>query len=319
MNDANRAEAGTAAETPACLACGTRGASLWAVATDGEYATTTDIFRYLRCGACGVLFIDPVPRDRLAEIYPANYYSFASPRESFVQRVKRRLDGRLFNRLLRRLPGDSLAVLDVGGGAGWELSWLRALDPRIRFTQVVDLDPGAEQAARENGHEYFCGRIETFVSEKKFDLILLLNLIEHVEDPGAVLRKMRDLLAPAGLLLIKTPNTDSLDARLFRHQNWAGYHCPRHWVLFTRKNLSALAEKSGLQVSEFRYTQGAPFWAASVIHRFLPAGITRERPVVNHPLFGPLCGLFALFDLLRQPVSKPSQMFLTLVRPDEKR
>lgn len=305
------------ADAPACLACGAREAVLWATATDGEYATTTEIFRYLHCAACGALFIDPVPRDRLAEIYPANYYSFASPRESFVQRVKRKLDGRLFNRLLKNLPGEALAVLDVGGGAGWELSWLRALDPRIRFTQVVDLDPGAERAAQDNGHEYFCGRIEEFATERRFALILLLNLIEHVDDPGAVLRKMRDLLTPAGVLLIKTPNTDSLDARLFRHRNWAGYHCPRHWVLFKRENLTALVERTGLRVTEFRYTQGAPFWAASVIHRFFPASITRERPVVFHPLFGPLSASFAAFDMLRQPFSKPSQMFLTLGRAED--
>jgi 2-polyprenyl-3-methyl-5-hydroxy-6-metoxy-1,4-benzoquinol methylase len=299
---------------PACLACGARDAALWAQAIDGEYRATADVFRYLRCAACGVLFIDPVPRERLAEIYPANYYSFADPKDSFVQRVKRKLDGRRFGRLLRGIPGGALSVLDVGGGAGWELGWLRALDPRIRFTQVVDLDPSAEKTARENGHEYFCGRIETFTTEKKFDLILLLNLIEHVDDPGAVLLKMRELLAPAGLLLVKTPNTDSLDARIFRHKNWAGYHCPRHWVLFDRKNLCALAEKSGLRVREFSYTQGAPFWAASVIYRLFPRGVTRERPVVFHPLFGLMCAGFAAFDILRSPFSRPSQMFLTLTR-----
>jgi 2-polyprenyl-3-methyl-5-hydroxy-6-metoxy-1,4-benzoquinol methylase len=296
---------------PPCLACGSRESSLWARATDGEYRATDEMFRYLRCAACGVLFIDPVPRSRLAEIYPSNYYSFANPSDSLVQRIKRRLDARLFRRLLRRVSGKSLSVLDVGGGAGWELSWLRDLDPRIRSTQVVDLDPGAEQTARANGHDYFCGRVEDFATDKKFDLVLLLNLIEHVEDPGAVLRKMRALLSPDGLLLIKTPNTDSLDARLFRHHNWAGYHCPRHWVLFARPSLTALAETSGLQVTEFRYTQGAPFWAASIIFRLFAASVTKERPVVLHRLFGPLCALFAAFDLLRQPFAKPSQMLLT--------
>ncbi len=309
----DRPEAGGAA---ACLACSAPDAVLWATATDGEYRTTADLFRYLRCRRCDALFIDPVPRDRLAAIYPPNYYSFADPGQSWVQRIKRRLDARLFRRLLGQLPGDTLSVLDVGGGAGWELSWLRELDTRVRATQIVDLDPGAEQAARRSGHEYFCGRIEDYETERRFDFILLLSIIEHVEDPGAVLRKMRRLLTPGGVALIKTPNTDSLDARLFRHRNWAGYHCPRHWVLFTRESFRRLAERCGLNVREFAYTQGAPFWAGSILFGLFPRAITADRPVHRHPLFGPLSAAFAASDLLRKPLSKPSQMFFTLGRSE---
>ncbi len=300
---------------PTCLACGSNGSVWWANATDGEYFTTREQFGYFRCESCGVLFIDPVPRDQLAEIYPQNYYSFCSPADSLVQRLKRKLDQRLFRRLLKELPGNTLSLLDVGGGAGWELNWIRELDPRIRFTQVVDIDPGAEATARANGHEYFCGRAEELATERRFDLILMLNLIEHVEDPRSVLAKMRGLLTPHGRILLKTPNTDSLDARLFRHRNWAGYHCPRHWVLFTRESLVALAGKVGLRVDDFHYTQGAPFWAASILYRLHLHGMAslgKDRPAWYHPLFGVLSALSATFDFLRMPFSKPSQMFVTL-------
>jgi 2-polyprenyl-3-methyl-5-hydroxy-6-metoxy-1,4-benzoquinol methylase len=298
-----------------CPACASVGASWWAEATDGEYFTTTETFRYLRCKTCGVLFIDPVPYDRLAEIYPPNYYSFVSPENSLVQRLKRKLDERMFRGLLRDLPGTSLNLLDVGGGAGWELTWIRELEPRIHFTQVVDLDAAAEATARANGHEYFRGRAEEFVTERRFDLILMLNLIEHVQDPRALLAKMRGVLSPGGLIFLKTPNTDSLDARIFRHANWAGYHCPRHWVLFTRESFSELAAKVGLKVASFRYTQGAPFWAASILywlHRHGMISLSRNRPAWYHPLFGPISAGCAIFDFLRMPFSKTSQMFVTL-------
>ncbi len=300
---------------PRCLACGSAHSTWWANARDGEYFTTTDAFDYFRCDQCGVLFIDPVPRDRLAEIYPANYYSFSSPDNSLVQRLKRKLDERLFRRLLRDLPDRSLSLLDVGGGAGWELNWIRELDARIGFTQVVDLDAAAESTARANGHEYFCGRAEEFDSERRFDLILMLNLIEHVQDPRAVLARMRRLLSADGRVFLKTPNLDSLDARIFRHANWAGYHCPRHWVLFTRETFVALAAEAGFQVADFRYTQGAPFWAASVLYWLHLRGVvslSKDRPPWYHPLFGPISALFAVIDFLRMPFSKPSQMFLTL-------
>ncbi len=118
------------------------------------------------------------------------------------------------------------------------------------------------------------------------------------------------------MLVVKTPNCDSLDARLFRHANWAGYHCPRHWVLFDKPSFTALAARAGLELRDFSYTQGAAFWGASVLFWLAERGrvsITRERPAMNHPLFPPLSAFFAVFDLVRISLGgKPSQMFLTL-------
>jgi 2-polyprenyl-3-methyl-5-hydroxy-6-metoxy-1,4-benzoquinol methylase len=301
--------------SPRCLACGADGPEPWARASDVEYCTTDDVFDYLRCTACGVLFIHPVPLSRLSEIYPSNYYSFAEAQHSLAARVKDALDARNWRKLLSQLPGKSLSLLDVGGGAGWQLSAVRRLDERIEHTQIVDLDPAAAERARANGHAYHCGRVEEFETEQRFDLILMLNLIEHVQSPSAVLAKMRALLSPSGLLFLKTPNYDAWDARLFKNASWAGYHCPRHWVLFTRESLAALVAQNGLCVRSFGYTQGAPFWAASVLAWLSRRGlsqVTRQRPAVYHPLFGLLSMFFAAFDFARMPFAKTSQMVMTL-------
>lgn len=301
---------------PVCLCCGATGTSaVWAQATDLEYRTTNELFNLLKCSSCGSLFIHPVPSDRLAEIYPSNYYSFAQTQDSIVHKIKTWLDKRYFKPLLKRVPGDTLSALDVGGGAGWELNVLKQADKRISYTQVVDLDADAEKLAEANGHRYFCGRIEEFTSDKKFDVVLMLNLIEHVENPLAVLEQARNLLSPSGIILIKTPNIDSWDARLFRNKNWGGFHCPRHWTLFTKESLSGLVEKAGLKVIQANYTQGAPFWTTSVLFAMERLGwvsITRERPVVYHPLFGILSAFFAAFDFIRGRFAKTSQMFFIL-------
>jgi 2-polyprenyl-3-methyl-5-hydroxy-6-metoxy-1,4-benzoquinol methylase len=302
--------------TPRCLACQSGRTEFWAQASDAEYRTSDDVFTYHRCLDCQVLFIDPVPRDRLAEIYPPNYYSFAAPKRSLVGGVKDFLDRRLFRRLLRQIPGEKVRVLDVGGGSGGQLDQIRKLDRRVILTQVVDLDRDAIERAARNGHAAFCGPIEEFVTEERFDLILLLNLIEHVWNPGAILAKVRQLLTPGGMVLIKTPNHDSLDARLFRNRNWGGYHCPRHWVLFDRPSFVSLAQRQGLRVREFRYTQGAPFWAQSTLFALARRGwvsITRERPAMYHPLFPLFGAAFALMDFTRAFFgARTSQMFFIL-------
>ena len=303
--------------TPRCLACGANNAEAWATATDAEYKSTTDRFTLYHCRSCGVLFIDPVPRDRLQEIYPSNYYSFVEESHSFASRIKTALDRKLFAKILSGIPGQQLNVLDVGGGSGWELNVVRKSDSRVVFTQVVDFDPAAADLARKNGHEYFCGRFEEFRTEKTFDFILMLNLIEHVENPFEILSKARAMLSPHGRLLIKTLNFDALDAKIFRHKNWGGYHCPRHWVIFTKESFVEIAKKAGLSVAQFTYTQGAPFWASSVLFMLDRLGlvsITKERPVMFHPLFSLFGAAFAAFDFLRKPFAKTSQMFVVLKR-----
>jgi 2-polyprenyl-3-methyl-5-hydroxy-6-metoxy-1,4-benzoquinol methylase len=299
-----------------CLACGSTSYEFWSRSTDAEYRTTDETFTYYRCRDCNVLFIDPVPRERLKEIYPPNYYSFVTPKRSLVHRAKDMLDQRLFRRILRGLPGSALRVLDVGGGAGKQLDLVKGLDARVSFTQVVDLDPAATKQAEQNGHAAFLGTIEEFQTDERFDLVLLLNLIEHVYDPGAVLAKVRGLLTPGGVALVKTPNYDSLDARLFRDRSWGGYHCPRHWVLFDRDSFVRLAGRHGLAVKEFRYTQGAPFWAQSVLFaldRARLVSITRDRPAMYHPLFPLFSAAFAAFDWARSFFgARTSQMFVVL-------
>lgn len=305
---------------PRCLACAGSALQPWAQARDVEYVTSTEVFAYMRCTECGALSLTPPPQDRLAEIYPDNYYSFSGAKQSLAERVKQWLDRRMFRRLLADLGGNALSGLDVGGGNGWLLAQARAVDARLTRTVVVDLDASAKDGAQALGHEFVLSRIEDYQTEQRFDLILLLNLIEHVADPVEVLGKMRQFLAPGGKILVKTPNHESLDGRLFRHSNWGGYHCPRHWVIFTPESFELAANKADLVVRSTRMTQGAPFWAVSILAALADwrlVRIDRTRAMVQHPMFGPLLLAFAMFDVLRSPFGRTSQMFIELTAPQK--
>jgi SAM-dependent methyltransferase len=306
-----------------CPICATTATRHHAQAHDIEYHTTSAEFAFRGCDACGVLFIDPMPVDRLGEIYPANYYSYGAgdqgAKPSVVQRIKEALDRQRFRKLLAAIPGKTLSVLDIGGGSGWLLDMVKAADTRVTHTCVVDLDAGAADLARAKGHSFVQGRIEDAVLDTKFDLVLMLNLIEHVADPRAMLTKVRGLIKPGGQLFIKTPNFDSLDARLFRHRSWAGFHTPRHFVLFQRRSLEQLCRECGLAPQAFSYTQGAPFWSVSLLEELRRLGLVRisaDRPAVTHPLIPALQALSAAFDFLRRPFAPLSQMEL-LVHPSE--
>ncbi len=300
---------------PVCLACRSHDVAHWATARDIEYHAVSDSFDYVRCAPCGALSIVDPPTDRLGEIYPANYYSFSEDGLSPVERIKQWFDRRQFAKLFAGVKGERLSALDVGGGAGWLLTLAKSVESRLTDTMVVDLDAAAEARARTAGHDFFLGPVETFETAKRFDVIFMLNLIEHVADPVAVLAKMRSLLAPGGVIFVKTPNHDSLDARMFKARSWGGLHCPRHWVIFTPESFGAAARKADLSVASIDLTQGAPFWTVSALEFLSRKGLARidqTRPMVAHPLFGPLSAAFAAFDMIRGRAMRTSQMFATL-------
>ncbi|MGC4103011.1 class I SAM-dependent methyltransferase [Ferruginibacter sp.] len=249
-----------------CHNCGSINTALYATASDIEYFTTADPFDYYQCHHCNVLFIHPLPDNELQLIYPANYYSFTNSKGSISFKIKNYLDKLFFKKIFKDINGNNLAILDAGGGTGWLVDSIKTFEPRIGFTQIVDIDQNAAVAARAKGHDYFLGRLEDYNSEKKFHIILLLNFIEHVANPAAIMNKVQSLLHDNGVIIIKTPNYQSLDARIFKNKSWGGYHCPRHWVLFNKASAVQLFRESGLTVKSFSYTQGAPFWTVSILN-----------------------------------------------------
>lgn len=298
-----------------CPLCRLSQNQLWAKARDVEYFTTQEIYSYYHCLHCEILFIDPVPVDKLNIIYPTNYYSFAPENQSTIHKIKVWLDTSVFKNTLKRINKEQINILDVGGGTGWLLSAIKKVDDRIKITQIVDFDPSAAALAEKQGHQYFCGRFEEFMTDRKFELILLLNLIEHVQNPIDILEKCKSILSPEGRILIKTPNWDSLDARLFRHKNWGGYHCPRHWTLFTKRSFETMVNHLGLKVDLFQYTQGAPFWTISVCAWLAQRKwitVTKEKPMYQHPVYSLFNVIFAAFDFLRLTFFPTSQMTFLL-------
>jgi SAM-dependent methyltransferase len=304
----------TSVECPPCPVCGGV-AEPWADTTDVEYRTSPEVWHYARCRSCGTHFLVDPPVDRLDEIYPANYYSYGSE-HSIPARIKERLDRRTLRTLCSPIPGQRLRLLDAGGGTGALASLMRRVEPRISESVIVDLDDRAAPLAEAAGHRFVKSRIEDFDEQQPFDLILMLNLIEHVADPASVLAGVRRLTSPDGRVLVKTPNVEGLDAKLFRHRNWGGYHAPRHWVLFTPETFARVAERAGFVVERIDLTQGGPFWAIGAFAMLERRGLVHRKPgqaMEERRLFGVLAAGFAAFDLFRAKFGgKTSQMFVSL-------
>ena len=172
----------------------------------------------MRCRACGHLYLNPRPlASDLAVIYPSNYYAFAGPGNPLVARLRRRWEGGKV-RLYRELVGEGpRRLLDVGCGNGRFLSLLRDFGPPEWQLVGVEFDAAAVAQCRALGFEAHAGRVEDLpASDGSFDAVIMLQLIEHVEDPVAIARSVHRLLRPGGVFIIETPNLGGLDYRLFK-------------------------------------------------------------------------------------------------------
>lgn len=287
----------------------------WCVTQDWEYRSTKEFYTYLKCPYCKTLFLKELEGDDLRTIYPTNYYSFISKTNDGIFKIKDWWDGIFYRSILSKINSNNLSVLDIGGGTGQVLDTLKKTDERIRYTEIIDIDKSAQKIAEKKGHVYNCSTIEAYHTQRKFEVILLLNIIEHVADPADLIKKSGLFLADNGVIIIKTPNADSLDARIFRNRYWGGLHCPRHWIIFTESSFKNMLNSTGLTIQSIRYTQGAPFWAYSVINIFRKKDITlKKSPLIESPFFPPLSVAFACFDICRSFFSKTSQMFIILKR-----
>lgn len=109
--------------------------------------------------------------------------------------------------------GRGESILDIGCGVG-EFTPLFLW----RFKEVVGLDPDA-QFLREARNapwriRYIKGWGETFESDEKFDTISMNNLLEHVDDPVALLKNCKKHLSDEGVIIAQVPNAESITRRL---------------------------------------------------------------------------------------------------------
>lgn len=182
-------------------------------------------------------------------------------RQHWWWRARERLIADEVGRLLR--PDGSARILDVGCGAGL---LFETLMPFGRV-QGVEYDPAiAAQAGALNARIWVGPFDETFQPGHRFDLVIMADVLEHLENPGVALRKVASLLAENGCLLITVPAFGWLWTL---HDQINGHH-----TRYTAPALAALVRDAGLVHRRTKYFFG---WLV------LPKLVVRFRESVIRP------------------------------------
>ena len=239
-----------------CLACGSPQATTLFTGTDRLYHTTTRQFAVVRCSACGLLRLDPLPSpEELRTFYPDNYWfapdqTTASRLEETYRRIVLRDHVQFVSQALR----DSTArgpLLDVGCGGGLFLGLMRE-----RGQRVIGLDFSAQAAGIAWRRQLVPAAVGDFertpLRPGSFAGVTMFHVMEHLYDPRAYLRIARELLAPDGRLVVQVPNAASWQARLLGSA-WNGADVPRHLINFRDTDLVQMLEAAGFEVLRRKY------------------------------------------------------------------
>jgi SAM-dependent methyltransferase len=176
-------------------------------------------------------------------------------------------------------------VLDVGCYRG---DFLEILPERY---QKFGIEPSysACQISKTRGITMIAPSINEIDDCKTtFQAITLLDLIEHMSDPLDTLRKLCNLLAPGGIIILSTGNTDALPWRLMRLDYW--YYYSEHVSFFNPKWFSWLAGQLSLKVvffKTFSHFQGSVLDQARQLARCFTFWVTKSCeaiPLIRKPL-----------------------------------
>jgi SAM-dependent methyltransferase len=287
-----------------CTICGAASLQIrYPIAAD---YITGDRFEVWSCPACRSGVTRPVPTD-LGRYYPTRYRDY-SP---LIARILASLYRRRVGRWARRFAAPGTAF-EMGCGNGLMLDLLRRLGWQVTGSERTE---AACRIARDSfGLTVIASGPAQIHPAARFDLVLLNQVLEHLDDPGQTLAGLSAMLKPGGKLIIGVPNFASWQAR-FGGATWFHLDVPRHLHHYSLPALTVLLADHGLAIESVSYAspEHDPYgWVQSVLNRLdrRPNRLTRLLMRLDPPDALNLLhlGLGCAIGVLAIPVSVASWM-----------
>jgi 2-polyprenyl-3-methyl-5-hydroxy-6-metoxy-1,4-benzoquinol methylase len=218
----------------------------------------------VRCNRCGLVFVNP----RLVSRAEWSTYSDSDEDTYFAAtRAARAVANEGLLADLEQQLGQPGRLLDVGCGDGLLMIQAHASGWRV---SGVEIRARLAQRLRDQGmgqQIHHCSLEDASFADASFDVVTLINVLEHVRDPRGMLAECKRIVRPGGLVAVHVPNVGGLQARL-RGGRWKHYEPLEHLFYFDRRTLGAFFERCSLRVL-------APFvlyGSSSVLNSFLAIG-----------------------------------------------
>jgi SAM-dependent methyltransferase len=235
-------------ETVRCNLCGSTNYETLFRGPDLLLEREDELFYLVKCEQCGLVYQNPRPTQyEIGQYYPQEYEPYNMDKDlNWIYRkvlmygIEKRC--RIINSIHGRQNGGRL--LDVGCSTGIFLNAIKR--HRLWDVRGIEISEYAAQIAKNQNHlEVFQGTLEQAnYPTGFFDIVTLWDVMEHMPDPSGTLEEIYRITKPQSNLVLRVPNLDSLDAKLFGSA-WAGLDLPRHYYVFSKNNLIQILENNG--------------------------------------------------------------------------
>jgi 2-polyprenyl-3-methyl-5-hydroxy-6-metoxy-1,4-benzoquinol methylase len=217
-----------------------------------DHTTTSEKFNIVKCTSCSFLVTNPRPsQSEIGRYYESDkYISHSGSKNNLFDKVyhlARRYSLRQKRNLIEQFS-QSRSLLDYGCGTGELITYFKKHNWK---TEGIEPSPAARQKSKDLSGNPVYADIKEINKGKKFDVITLWHVLEHVHDLNKIVTDLKALLETDGKIFIAVPNPESADAKMYQ-ENWAAYDVPRHLWHFRSDNMKSLLAKHDLKVIDVK-------------------------------------------------------------------
>jgi 2-polyprenyl-3-methyl-5-hydroxy-6-metoxy-1,4-benzoquinol methylase len=165
--------------------------------------------RIVQCRRCALIYANPMPYPSGEDLRYADPSQYFEATMGVTDEGRRTLGDRLVAEAERLLGGGrGRRFVDVGCGRG-EVVWAAA--QRGWEAEGLDISPEFVARARELGVTASVATLaERAFADATLDAVTLIEVIEHLYEPGATVRELARVIRPGGILFVSTPNEESI-------------------------------------------------------------------------------------------------------------
>ncbi|WP_298505577.1 class I SAM-dependent methyltransferase [uncultured Maribacter sp.] len=217
-----------------------------------DFLITGEEFRLELDSDLDMLVTQPQPENLAAYYQSEDYISHSDASKTTMDKIYQRVKKYSIKKkiqLINSFTNTNKTLLDVGAGTGDFL-----IGAKNQGWKVCGMEPSttAIEKALEKGVTLYPDFTE--LQNKKFDVITLWHVLEHLPDVERQIKNLKNLLNDNGTLIVAVPNYKSFDAKWYK-ENWAAYDVPRHLWHFSRTSISKIFGRHNMEVVKTK-----PMW-----------------------------------------------------------
>jgi len=192
-----------------------------------------------------MLLTHPVPKN-LSDYYESiDYKPHQHDSKSVFDRLYNFVRKRSYQykfKIIKSFNPKAKSVLDYGTATGEFLSFMHK-----KTFSVSGVEPNKK--ARDIANDLLNKKVSVSIDDlsKKYDVITLWHVLEHIPNVDEIIEKLKQKLNPNGIILVAVPNFKSFDAVYYK-KYWAAYDVPRHLWHFSPKSIERLFQKHKMEV-----------------------------------------------------------------------